>query len=133
MGGGSYQYAYSKVDEFADEVERRIGRATTADEWGAVHPEWDTPERRALVIHLRLVSTAMRAVEWTDSGDGSNEGAAIRALDSEAAGFRSGVEAVVQHLKTAMKAWPHDTRFARAIPDEIEEICKLAPKVRESK
>ena len=51
MSGGSYDYGYCKVDDFIDSLE-----ATT-------------PLRKAFRKHLELVSNAMRAIEWVDSGD----------------------------------------------------------------
>lgn len=82
MSGGSYNYAFRRVDEFADEVESRL-RRTTRDEDGNRYDRY-TPEQRArrlaFIAHLRLVSEAMRAVEWEDSGDGADEEAAIAAV-----------------------------------------------------
>ncbi len=60
MSGGSMGYLYSKVDD----AEFRL----------------DTPLRRAFKEHLKLVSVALRAIEWNDSGDGdSSEDDAIKA------------------------------------------------------
>lgn len=64
MSGGSYDYAYARVNDFADELARRA----------------KTPECRAFHLHLRLVADAMKAVEWEDSGDtGPEETAAALA------------------------------------------------------
>lgn len=51
MSGGSYDYAFHKIEDLADEI-----RA-------------DTPLRTAFVEHLRLVAKAARAIEWVDSCD----------------------------------------------------------------
>lgn len=60
MSGGSMNYLYSKVDD----AEFRL----------------DSPLRRAFKEHLKLVSVALRAIEWNDSGDGdSSEDDAIKA------------------------------------------------------
>lgn len=81
MSGGRYCYAYGRVLMFADEVEEAANQSGTLDPWTQEpRPMRDTPARRALVAHLRLVAEAMRAVEWEDSGDGADEEAAIRAL-----------------------------------------------------
>jgi hypothetical protein len=80
MSGGSYNYAFRHVEDFADEVEQKANRANREDQWGDTHPRWDTPSRRAFVAHLRLVATAMRAIEWEDSGDGADEDGAIAAV-----------------------------------------------------
>ncbi len=61
MSGGSYDYAYNKVHEFADHLE--------------LGPHYDDKDqmkmRRQFVKHLRLVAEAMRAIEWVDSSDSS--------------------------------------------------------------
>ena len=54
MSGGSYDYAYSRVESMAYDMLRR-GNAT--------------PLRQAFAEHLLTVSAAMRAVEWVDSKD----------------------------------------------------------------
>lgn len=63
MSGGSHDYAYEKVDAF---IELILDRS-----WGdgAVRL---TPLRRLFIRHLKLVSAAMKAVEWVDSGDCSS-------------------------------------------------------------
>jgi len=65
MSGGEYNYAYRRVEEFANQMLVRHS------------------EIRHLRIgfhkHLQLVAEAMRAIEWVDSGDGADEEAAIRA------------------------------------------------------
>ena len=66
MSGGSYDYAYHRVDDMADAMAHRSRDVT--------------PLRRAFIEHLRLVSRAMYAVEWNDSGDGVDEDTAIRAV-----------------------------------------------------
>lgn len=53
MSGGSYDYAYFKVQDFINEMETREM----------------TPERKRFAVLLTLVRDAMRAVEWVDSGD----------------------------------------------------------------
>ncbi len=59
MSGGSYDYAYYKVDEFASALR-------TEGPQGAL--------REAFRQHLRLVSKAMHAVEWVDSCDWAEGG-----------------------------------------------------------
>lgn len=55
MSGGSMDYLYAKV------MDARFVELTT--------------ERRAFRRHLRLVADALRAIEWADSGDGSENDA----------------------------------------------------------
>lgn len=52
MSGGSHNYAFIHVDQFADEISR--------------DPD---PLRRAFAKHLSKVAVAMRDIEWVDSGD----------------------------------------------------------------
>lgn len=52
MSGGSYDYAYAKVEDMARELEK--------------HRD---PLRRAFAKHLFAVAKAMYDVEWVDSGD----------------------------------------------------------------
>lgn len=63
MSGGSYDYIYSKIDEFADAI-------STLDT-GCGHSSASL--RRAFKAHLHLVAKAARAIEWNDSGDGDDE------------------------------------------------------------
>lgn len=53
MSGGSYDYAYSRVQDFVDQL---VTRERTA-------------ARKAFRVHLVAVAEAMRAIEWEDSGD----------------------------------------------------------------
>ena len=71
MSGGSYEYAYGKVLDMVDEMERM--------EQAGLAP--DTPLRIAFRGLLERVGAAMKAVEWVDSGDCSepHAEAAIRA------------------------------------------------------
>lgn len=87
MSGGHYNYAFCKVEDFADEVEADLARAGTptgyTDEF---YPERQNPDlRRRFIAYLReRVVPAMRAVEWNDSGDGDDDEAAlIRAVLGE--------------------------------------------------
>lgn len=54
MSGGSYDYAFTRVQDMASAIRSR----------GNV-----TPLREAFADHLELVSMAMHAVEWVDSCD----------------------------------------------------------------
>lgn len=52
MSGGSYNYMYSRIDYFVEELRIK-----------------DDPRRAAFKRVLKLVSDAAKAVEWVDSGD----------------------------------------------------------------
>lgn len=63
MSGGSYGYAYGKIEDLANEI-----RPTS-------------PLRKAFKTHLRKVAKACHDIEWVDSGDygPGDEDEAIRA------------------------------------------------------
>lgn len=63
MSGGSYNYAYSHIEEMAE---------------GLRHT--DLPRRAAFQKLLRLVAVACKEIEWEDSADGGDERAAIAAV-----------------------------------------------------
>jgi len=63
MSGGSYDYAYHRVNDVADTVEVRLVEAERDPSSNAL------AERRWFVEHLRLVAKAMRDVELVDSSD----------------------------------------------------------------
>jgi hypothetical protein len=67
MSGGSYNYAYVHVNDMANSL--RINRGPSR------------AKRLAFKKHLELVSEAMRAIEWVDSGD-SSDGDEIAAIDA---------------------------------------------------
>lgn len=53
MSGGSLDYAYQRVRDLADAIERHA----------------DRPEHRAFAAHLHKVAAAAKALEWVWSGD----------------------------------------------------------------
>jgi hypothetical protein len=102
MSGGSYDYLYSRVEQMADDMERRDARdardAATDPDLGA--RVYSSAEHRLLTVEesapivarvaaertwftglLRLVSKAMRDVEWVDSSDCS-PGDEVEAIDA---------------------------------------------------
>jgi len=62
MSGGAYDYAYSRVLNFADEL-RAEGDLDAAS----------SELREEFREHLRLVAETMRSIEWNDSGDGDQD------------------------------------------------------------
>ena len=65
MSGGSYDYAYLKIEDLAHNIKARAS----------------TPERSAFVDHLFKIAKAAHDIEWVDSGDcgPGDENQAIRA------------------------------------------------------
>lgn len=83
MSGGSYNYAFHKVEDLADEI-----REQGDIEGGAAPREL----RKAFKSHLKLVAKALRAIEWNDSGDGDNrETEYLKAVLGENAGLEQTV------------------------------------------
>lgn len=66
MSGGSYEYAFETVLEFAEALEN--GETFEARVTGAKNHH----DRVGFAAHLRKVAAAMRAIEWVDSGDSSH-------------------------------------------------------------
>ena len=58
MSGGSWNYAYSKIYQIAEEI------AEEDVEYSMGHPL-----KSRLVNHLKELSELMRLIEWCDSGD----------------------------------------------------------------
>ena len=68
MSGGSYEYAYERIESLADAIEP------------------STPLRKVFKEHLRLVAKACHDIEWVDSGDWSDnaeEEAIIKCLSGD--------------------------------------------------
>lgn len=84
MSGGSYQYAYSRLEnDFLSEFLRRA----------------NTPERREFAAHIRKVIKAMHDIEWVDSGDyapGDEKAAIMECIDK--------VELLERHIEEAKQA-----------------------------
>jgi hypothetical protein len=74
MSGGSYNYAYNRVREFAEDLEQQSETRDLAPEVRDL--------RGRFAEHLRLVAKAMHDIEWVDSADYGEGGevAAIRAV-----------------------------------------------------
>ena len=58
MSGGSWNYAYSKIHEVAEQIEE-----------DDVESLRENPLRFRLVVHLKELSELMHLIEWCDSGD----------------------------------------------------------------
>ena len=90
MSGGHYNYAFDSVDEMrcrlAEHLERNCG-VEVAARWAASGVDHASimQLRRRFLAHLALVSAAMQAIEWVDSGDMSNgsDFAALEAVFAE--------------------------------------------------
>lgn len=64
MSGGSFEYAFHKVENFIDDLNIRIQQLKAEGD-----SDINIESRERFVAHLRLVAEAMKAIEWVDSGD----------------------------------------------------------------
>ncbi|HEX2879498.1 MAG TPA: hypothetical protein VHO25_08165 [Polyangiaceae bacterium] len=106
MSGGSYDYAYRKIEDLADEI-------------GTNHLPTKAV-REAFKAHLRKVAEAARAIEWVDSSDYArgDEVGPIReviAPGSELVEARKQAEEALKVLQSALSA-------PNRKPPEEEEI-----------
>ena len=93
MSGGSYDYAYLKVNDFVGNLR-------------SVH---NSPLRKAFADHLELVAKAMHDIEWVDSGDygkGDEEESIRKCIskDSELKAAISMAESVMKLLENTIKS-----------------------------
>lgn len=98
MSGGTYEYAYSTVDNFMHAMKQ------------------NTPERRAFADLLGDVIEAMHDIEWVDSGDyrpGDENAAIERCLSKEIL-----IEQVIADAREAAAAL---TTALASIPDTHKE------------
>lgn len=90
MSGGSYDYAYRNVVNFASDLRcgehkrcADFAKHTWNDECAQCEhsdePGCDADGELRLKFreHLRKVADAMKAIEWNDSGDGARDEAAL--------------------------------------------------------
>ena len=71
MSGGSFNYAYSQVQSFSEDLVNKIDENEKPDRYGDAHrfaPEV-LNELLALADEARRLSVRMRAAEWLYSGD----------------------------------------------------------------
>jgi hypothetical protein len=65
MSGGSYDYAYIRIEELAHQIKTD----PFCEEYSKSTPEL----RKAFKKHLLKVAKALKAIEWNDSGDGDDK------------------------------------------------------------
>jgi hypothetical protein len=101
MSGGSYDYAYRKIEELASSIAKT------------------TPLRKAFCKHLDKVAKACFDIEWVDSGNcgPGDEDKAIR----ECLGANAGVLVIGEAIAEAQHA---ETNLKKAIEDAMKEKNK---------
>lgn len=76
MSGGSFNYAYTSINDFADQLELILSRQGQPDSYGDAYstyaPEVQVEFRRILA-GARRFAFEMREVEWHVSGDTGDE------------------------------------------------------------
>ena len=72
MSGGSFDYAYCRVSQFADELKERLDNFDKVDEWDC-KPNYFNPDVLAKLREIEemavLTSKLMKEAEWLYSGD----------------------------------------------------------------
>jgi len=72
MSGGSFDYAYQKVEEFTESLDLKLANYDKCDEEGSRPHDYSKEVREKLMqINALVAKTAalMREVEWLYSGD----------------------------------------------------------------
>lgn len=76
MSGGSFDYAYSRVEQFADALADKIDDNDALNDWGEPQYAYDTStlqKLREIENLARFTSKLMREAEWLYSGDTSGD------------------------------------------------------------
>jgi hypothetical protein len=100
MSGGSFNYAYRHLDEMIEFMQ---------------HSE--IAERRAFGLHLVKVQTAMRTIEWVDSGD-NNKGDEIAPIREAL-----GIDADPLIADAAMLALSREIERARRVLVQLNPLA----------
>jgi len=75
MSGGSFDYAYSRVSQFADELQQEIENNDTPDKYGccpSLLPD-TIAKLKEIETLARKTSALMREAEWLYSADTSDD------------------------------------------------------------
>ena len=76
MSGGSFDYAYQKVERFADELAVRLDKCNKKNDYGETPHLYSQPtldKLREIESHARYTAKLMQEVEWLYSGDNGEE------------------------------------------------------------
>ena len=72
MSGGSFDYAYMRVLQFADDLAVRLDEFDKVDQWGDEPNNFEQATRDKLAVieaNARYTAALMREAEWLYSGD----------------------------------------------------------------
>ena len=106
MSGGSYDYAYRHLEDFAEAL-----RLRTPGQCYAASPAL----RMAFAEHCEMVAIAMKAVEWNDSGDGDSD--ETRLIEAVVAPANIDATAVRRIRKTAQAMRDSGNALLEALAD----------------
>lgn len=87
MSGGSFDYAYGRVDQFADELGVRLDEHDRKNEYGETPYDFEPAtlaKLREIEALARHTAKMMKEAEWLYSGDTSDESfmARVREIES---------------------------------------------------
>lgn len=88
MSGGSFDYAYSRVQDFADELGAKLDNWNKKTEYGDALYEFEPAtlaKLREIERQARHVAALMKEAEWLYSGDTGDESFMERVRQIEAA------------------------------------------------
>lgn len=85
MSGGSFDYAFSKVSQFADELEQEIANNDIPDKYGCCPSLLPATIEKLKEIEVlaRKTSALMREAEWLYSSDTSDDTFMARVIEIE--------------------------------------------------
>lgn len=79
MSGGSFDYAFHRIEDMADKLAEKIAGDETEDSTGCAYHHPDTIARLKRCEHLiRIAAKLAREVEWFYSGDTGEDSFAQR-------------------------------------------------------
>lgn len=83
MSGGSFDYAFGHVDDFAEALERKLNEADDPAAWNPGFSPEVVAEMRRMVAEARQFAKKMHAVEWLWSGDDGEDTFLRRMMEIE--------------------------------------------------
>lgn len=86
MSGGSFDYAYSRTNTFADELASNIENADEVNEWGEKPYQFEPAtlsKLREIEKLARYTAQLMKEAEWLYSGDTSDDSFMQRVAEIE--------------------------------------------------
>jgi predicted mannosyl-3-phosphoglycerate phosphatase (HAD superfamily) len=76
MSGGSFNYAYTKVEKFVEKLDEKLNKVDYKDQYGSKTYEFEpeTLEQIKIIRNLaECTAKLMKEIEWLYSGDTSDD------------------------------------------------------------